>query len=507
MSAKGTVGLLILTMVLGVLMDNIDASIVNVALPTIAADFHTDTSSVSWVSIAYSLMMAGLIIPFGRIADAGRIRVVFIAGFAVFTVFSVFCAMSTSLSLLVVSRIFQGIGAAAIVAVAPMICVKLLPREHLGRSLGIMAIASSTGFALGPALGGVLVQYLSWHWIFLINIPLGIACILLGRASLPREEVSKGALDVRGSVLLFVTVAAMVIAVESISDPDEMWIAVIAGIVAVLFLVGYIRESTHASRPLFDLSLFRLRDMDLALIAYLLLNLVYMGVLYVLPFYMDIELGLSSIMSGFILLLPSVLVIIMSIPVGNYTDHRGRRSCAIAASFFTLVYNVMFFLMEPEMGLLPLVVASLTMGTKGILHGFKTIMIQDEKGEPLPVYSIASGLDYPGSGPQHCYLHDIKRVTYTTITDREAVEAFYALSRMEGIIPALESSHAVAYAVKLAETLDKDQTILVNLSGRGDKDIDFVMQNYPLVEYEPDEDAVKENKYKEFLSHIQQVKK
>ena len=151
--------------------------------------------------------------------------------------------------------------------------------------------------------------------------------------------------------------------------------------------------------------------------------------------------------------------------------------------------------------------ASITMGSKGIMHGFKTIMIQDDKGEPLPVYSIASGLDYPGSGPQHCYLHDIKRVTYTTITDREAVEAFYALSRMEGIIPALESSHAVAYAVKLAETLDKDQTILVNLSGRGDKDIDFVMQNYPLVEYEPDENAENESKYKEFLSHIQHVKK
>ena len=144
--------------------------------------------------------------------------------------------------------------------------------------------------------------------------------------------------------------------------------------------------------------------------------------------------------------------------------------------------------------------ASLTMGTKGILHGFKTIMIQDEKGEPLPVYSIASGLDSPGSGPQHCYLHDIKRVTYTTITDREAVEAFYALSRMEGIIPALESSHAVAYAVKLAQTLDKDKTILVNLSGRGDKDIDFVMANYPLVEYEPEEGS--RNDYKEFLTHI-----
>lgn len=144
--------------------------------------------------------------------------------------------------------------------------------------------------------------------------------------------------------------------------------------------------------------------------------------------------------------------------------------------------------------------ASITMGKPGILHGFKTILIQDENGQPLPVYSIASGLDYPGAGPQHCYLHDIKRVSYTTITDREAVEAFYALSRMEGIIPALESSHAVAYAVKLAQTLDKDKTILVNLSGRGDKDIDFVMANYPLVEYEPEEGS--RNDYKEFLTHI-----
>ena len=145
--------------------------------------------------------------------------------------------------------------------------------------------------------------------------------------------------------------------------------------------------------------------------------------------------------------------------------------------------------------------ATITKGKEGILHGFKSLVIQDEKGEPLPVYSIASGLDYPGVGPQHSYLHSIGRVSYQCATDREAIEAFYALSRMEGIIPALESSHAVAYAVKLAQKMEKDDVILVNLSGRGDKDIDFVMQNYPLVEYEPDETA--ENRYKEFLAHIQ----
>ncbi len=144
--------------------------------------------------------------------------------------------------------------------------------------------------------------------------------------------------------------------------------------------------------------------------------------------------------------------------------------------------------------------ASMEKGKKGILHGFKCYFIQDEKGEPLPVYSIASGLDYPGVGPQHCYLHDIQRVNYVSITDREAVEAFYALSRMEGIIPALESSHAVSYAVKLAKKLGKGKKILVNLSGRGDKDIDFVMENYPLSDYEP-EDVIKDG-YDEFLTHI-----
>jgi len=149
--------------------------------------------------------------------------------------------------------------------------------------------------------------------------------------------------------------------------------------------------------------------------------------------------------------------------------------------------------------------ATLTKGTIGILHGFKSYVLQDDKGQPLPVYSIASGLDYPGVGPQHSYLKTIKRVTYVTATDREAVEAFYGLSRMEGIIPALESSHAVAYAIKLAQSVGKGGTILVNLSGRGDKDIDFVMEHYPLVDYEPQ--ASKENGFEAFLAHIQEKSK
>ena len=114
--------------------------------------------------------------------------------------------------------------------------------------------------------------------------------------------------------------------------------------------------------------------------------------------------------------------------------------------------------------------ATLATGRLGIFHGMKSYFCQDEFGQIAPVYSISAGLDYPGVGPEHAYLHDIGRAEYVPVTDDEAVDAFEYLSRMEGIIPAIESSHAMAYAMRLAPTMGKDQILVVNLSGRGDKD-------------------------------------
>ena len=121
--------------------------------------------------------------------------------------------------------------------------------------------------------------------------------------------------------------------------------------------------------------------------------------------------------------------------------------------------------------------ASLQYGTEGIMHGFNSIMLKDENGEPAPVYSVASGLDYPSSGPEHAFLRDLGRVKYDTVSDEEAVDAFFTLSRMEGIIPAIESSHAVAHAIRLAKEMKKG-SVLICLSGRGDKDMDYIIENY-----------------------------
>jgi len=121
--------------------------------------------------------------------------------------------------------------------------------------------------------------------------------------------------------------------------------------------------------------------------------------------------------------------------------------------------------------------ASMTYGKDGIIHGFKCKLLQDSDGNPANAYSVASGLDYPGVGPKHCYLNQIGRVKYDVISDDEAINAFYELSKTEGIIPALESSHAVAYGLKLAK-LNRYKNMLINVSGRGDKDIQFVLDKF-----------------------------
>ena len=121
--------------------------------------------------------------------------------------------------------------------------------------------------------------------------------------------------------------------------------------------------------------------------------------------------------------------------------------------------------------------ASLKFGTEGIMHGFNSIMLKDENGDPAPVYSVASGLDYPSSGPEHAFLHELGRVKYDVVDDEQTIDAFFRLARKEGIIPAIESAHAVAYGIELAKKMGTG-SVLINLSGRGDKDMDFILENY-----------------------------
>ena len=148
--------------------------------------------------------------------------------------------------------------------------------------------------------------------------------------------------------------------------------------------------------------------------------------------------------------------------------------------------------------------ASMTYGVEGVMHGFDSIMLKDENGNPAPVYSIASGLDYPSVGPEHAFLRELGRVKYDTADDMETINAFFKLSRYEGIIPALESAHAVAYAMRRAKEMGKG-SILVNLSGRGDKDLDYVIEHYGTGENFKDFDELPAKVVDEKPAQVEQV--
>jgi MFS family permease len=198
--------LLLAAIALGVVMDGIDGSIVNVALPTMAAYFDTDTGTIAWVIITYLLMMAGLLLVFGKLADRGLAKKLFLVGFIIFTVCSAACGIAPTLDILLAARILQGTGAAMIAAVAPLLCIRYLPKEMLGTALGVIAATASIGFAAGPAIGGILTQYLSWHWIFLVNIPIGIIGILFASRVIPPdqpEDCTTRCFDYPGAVALF----------------------------------------------------------------------------------------------------------------------------------------------------------------------------------------------------------------------------------------------------------------------------------------------------------------
>ncbi|MFA4860445.1 MFS transporter [Methanoregula sp.] len=365
--------LLLGAVALGVVMDGIDGSIVNVALPTMATYFDTDTGTIAWVIITYLLMMAGFLLVFGKLADRGLAKKLFLLGFVIFTLGSAACGIAPSLDVLLASRLVQGLGAAMIAAVAPLLCIRYLPPEMLGTALGVIVATSSIGFAAGPAIGGILTQHLSWHWIFLVNIPIGIVGILFAARVIPHDEPEDRTVsfDYPGAVTLF---GAMVfctfvleeVAARGITDPLILSCGALCLLCSGLFVA---RELT-TPEPFVNIRIFSKWQFTAVLVAYLLVNIIFMGILYLLPFYLTLEMHFDLATSGLYLLIPPVVIALISIPFGQWSDKRGRRVFAVGACGFVILYNAIFVIISPETGIFPLCAGLILMGVAfGIAAG------------------------------------------------------------------------------------------------------------------------------------------
>ena len=369
-------------MAFGTFMDGLDSSIVNIALPSIAAYFGTDTGVVAWVTIVYFMMIAGLMLIFGRLADSGHIRKIYVIGFALFGVASLFCGISENLPMLVASRVVQGIGAAMLAAVCPMMCVKYISSDKLGLSMSILMLTGALGYLSGPAIGGFIVDLASWHWAFLINVPIGIAAIVFSLKVLPKDsDFTESKLDLMGSATIFIAVISGIYIIEMFSHDGQQAICSILAVVMVIAILMFIRAEKTAKYPVLRLSIFRDWKFDSTLVCYLLLSVAYVGASYVIPFYLTKELELSYTMSGLLIMIPSIFTIIISIPAGRYGDLHGRRMLCIISTAALTIMSVCYWMLDPGMGWLPFIPIGVIGGIVWGLGGSVASRIIDQSPE------------------------------------------------------------------------------------------------------------------------------
>ncbi len=340
--------LLLIVIAFVTLMDGMDGSIINVALPALAVAMNTDTGTIAWVTVAYFLMIAGLILVFGRIASNGAVKKVLLYGLVLFTASSALCGVSDNLAMLITARLLQGTGAAMMGAAAPIICVKYLPPGKLAMGLGILTVGSSIGYSIGPAIGGFIVDALSWHWVFLINIPLGLIALPLILKAVPKDSGHREIpLDKVGSLTFFVMMASGIYALERCSRPEDFLYCVIATVVFAISLALFVATERRVEHPLLNLRVFRNSGFNMVLISFFLVNMIYMGIWYLIPFHMHINLGMNSFTSGLCLLLPSIVTLALVIPLSRWSDRTCRRPFAVAGCVLTVIALTIWYIAAP----------------------------------------------------------------------------------------------------------------------------------------------------------------
>jgi len=293
---------IVATVCIGAFMGQLDASIVTVALPSLQRAFGTTLAGVEWVALAYLIVLVALVAPIGRLADMAGRKLLYLLGFALFVIGSALCALAPALLALDAARVCQAIGAAMLQANSVALIAHAVPRTQLARALGVQAAAQAVGLALGPSVGGVLLQIGDWRTIFWINVPIGIVALALGWLLLPRSRDLQDAqpFDWVGTALFLPAVACTL---GALSFAGEMHIGS-RGAVALLaagapvFAIAFVAWEQRARYPVVDLALLRDRTFSLGLIAALLAYATTFGTLFIVPFFLARALDIGPGVAG-----------------------------------------------------------------------------------------------------------------------------------------------------------------------------------------------------------------
>ncbi len=335
----------------GVFMSTLDSSIVNIALPAIMKDLQSSFAGVEWVVMIYLLTVSSLLMSFGRLSDIVGRRNVYFTGFLLFAGGSFLCGFSPSVDWLIGFRALQGCGAAMLMACSPAIIVDVFPEAERGRALGTIGAVVAIGLTLGPALGGLLIHYISWRAIFYLNVPIGIIAALLvlrlfrGRTlNLWRPQP----FDWRGAILLAGALGALLLAVSHTHQWALLsWPRMICGLLALGCGLLFVYAERRVSRPLIDFSLFRIRLFVLPIAGAVLLFVSLFSIVFLMPFYLVDYAGFAENHAGLILITPFIFLFFMAPLAGSLYDRIGSRLLC-TSGMAVLFLSLLLFARLPE---------------------------------------------------------------------------------------------------------------------------------------------------------------
>ncbi len=350
---------------IGAFMSILDSSIVNVAIPTIMNVFNVGTSDVQWVSTIYMLAL-GVVVPFsGWLGDRLGFKRLYILAMGAFVVGSMFCSLSWDLNSLVVARVIQAVGGGMIMPTTMAMIFRMVPKTQVGSAMGILGIALMVAPAIGPTLGGYLVEYVDWRWIFTINLPVGVIGILLALFVLPEfQSKHPGRLDIAGGVTSAAALFCLLLALSK--GADWGWNAeqtVLLFVVSFFAFVLFIFLELTAANPLLELRVFKYRSFAMANLMVFVTNMVMFSGIFFLPLFLQTFRGLGAMETG-LLMMPGALISGLIMPIqGRLFDKIGPRPLAIAGILMLIFVSWLFHYLN-------LATATMTIILWTMLRGF-----------------------------------------------------------------------------------------------------------------------------------------
>ncbi|HEM3773628.1 TPA: multidrug transporter subunit MdtD [Klebsiella quasipneumoniae] len=361
-------------------MQALDATILNTALPAIAHSLNRSPLAMQSAIISYTLTVAMLIPVSGWLADRFGTRRVFIIAVSLFTLGSLACALSSSLTELVIFRVIQGIGGAMMMPVARLALLRAYPRSELLPVLNFVTMPGLVGPILGPVLGGVFVTWASWHWIFLINIPIGVIGILYARKYMPNFTTPRRRFDITGFLLFGLSLVLFSSGIELFGEKIvATWLALAVIAVSLILLLAYVRHARRHPAPLISLSLFKTHTFSVGIAGNLATRLGTGCVPFLMPLMLQVGFGYPAIIAGCMIAPTAIGSIIAKSTVTHVLRWFGYRKTLVGITVFIGLMIAQFSLQSPEMPLwmllLPLFVLGMAMSTQ--FTAMNTITLAD----------------------------------------------------------------------------------------------------------------------------------